>query len=189
MNISPLVRAWYAGIISGARYGIISNNGKTITVVTFGSVDAIGADEIPSNDRRIARTISGNPITVQATAAPVQRNDRTMPMLARKGPKTPLRPSRHHQGQVHQPVEQSLPRRASGRRAKNIEENVWDDSRPFAMAQVRAHAKKRIDDSRFDGHAGRGGELVEDTPVLHVVAEKTEARFIRGATRKLLTAE
>jgi hypothetical protein len=29
----------------GARYGVISNNGKTITVVAFGSVDAIGADE------------------------------------------------------------------------------------------------------------------------------------------------
>ena len=33
------------GQLRRARYGVISNNGKTITVVTFGSVDAIGADE------------------------------------------------------------------------------------------------------------------------------------------------
>jgi len=49
---------------------------------------------IDSKDRRIARTMSGKPITAQATAAPVQRKDKTMPMSARKGPKTPLRPNR-----------------------------------------------------------------------------------------------
>ena len=31
--------------IAGARYGVISITAKPITVVTFGSVDAIGADE------------------------------------------------------------------------------------------------------------------------------------------------
>ena len=40
-----MVRAWYAGIEAGARYGVISITAKPITVVTFGSVDAIGADE------------------------------------------------------------------------------------------------------------------------------------------------
>jgi hypothetical protein len=33
-------------MVAGARYGVISNNGKTITIVTFGSVDAIGVDEV-----------------------------------------------------------------------------------------------------------------------------------------------
>jgi hypothetical protein len=37
--------AWYAATVAGARYGVISNNGKTITVVTLGSLDAIAADE------------------------------------------------------------------------------------------------------------------------------------------------
>ena len=39
---------------------------------------------IASNDSRIARTSSGNAITPQASAAPVQRNENTMPMSARK---------------------------------------------------------------------------------------------------------
>jgi hypothetical protein len=43
--ISPLVRVRYAGMLAGARYGVISNNGKTMTIVAFGSVDAIGVDE------------------------------------------------------------------------------------------------------------------------------------------------
>jgi hypothetical protein len=42
----------------------------------------------------MARTMSGNPITAQATAAPVQRNDKTLPILARNAPKTPFLPSR-----------------------------------------------------------------------------------------------
>jgi hypothetical protein len=33
------------GMVAGARYDAISNIDKTITVVTLGSVDAIGADE------------------------------------------------------------------------------------------------------------------------------------------------
>lgn len=44
-NISPFGSGSYAGKIAGARYGVISNNGKTITIVTFGSVDATGVDE------------------------------------------------------------------------------------------------------------------------------------------------
>jgi hypothetical protein len=37
----PLVRASYVRIVTGARYSVILNNGKTITIVTFASVDAI----------------------------------------------------------------------------------------------------------------------------------------------------
>ncbi len=46
-----------------------------------------------SIERRIARTRSGNPITAQASAAPVQRKEKTMPKLsARKAPIGPRRP-------------------------------------------------------------------------------------------------
>ena len=49
-------------------------------------------------DSRMARTISGKPITPQASAAPVQRNENTMPKLsARKpliGPRRPNKISR-----------------------------------------------------------------------------------------------
>ena len=45
-----------------------------------------------SNDSRMARTIRGKPMTAQARAAPVQRNDSTMPMLAKASPNTPRRP-------------------------------------------------------------------------------------------------
>jgi hypothetical protein len=34
-------------MVAGAGYGVISNNGNTITIVTF-SVNAIGVDEGPS---------------------------------------------------------------------------------------------------------------------------------------------
>jgi hypothetical protein len=44
----PWFEAWYAGMVAGDHYGVISNNGKTITIVTFGSVDAIGVDEVSS---------------------------------------------------------------------------------------------------------------------------------------------
>src|SRR5215472_6298435 len=48
-----------------------------------------------SIDSRIERTISGNPITAQASAAPVQRNAKTMPKVsAKKAPSTPRRPNR-----------------------------------------------------------------------------------------------
>ena len=47
-----------------------------------------------SIDRRIARTISGKPITAQASAAPVQRNAKTMPNCSsRNRPSGPRRPS------------------------------------------------------------------------------------------------
>jgi hypothetical protein len=46
-----------------------------------------------SIDRRIARTISGKPITAAASAAPVQRNEKTRPQQAsKKRPKGPCRP-------------------------------------------------------------------------------------------------
>src|SRR5262245_14838277 len=41
----------------------------------------------------IAPTRSGKAITPQARAAPVQRNEKTMPMLARASPNNPLRPN------------------------------------------------------------------------------------------------
>ncbi len=42
----------------------------------------------------MARTISGKPITPQASAAPVQRNEKTMPKwVARKPPISPRRPN------------------------------------------------------------------------------------------------
>ena len=40
-----------------------------------------------SMDSRMARTIRGKPITPQARAAPVQRNENTMPKLGQKGPR------------------------------------------------------------------------------------------------------
>jgi len=44
--------------------------------------------------RRMARTISGKPITPQASAAPVQRNANTMPnQSARNAPIGPRRPN------------------------------------------------------------------------------------------------
>jgi hypothetical protein len=47
-----------------------------------------------STDSRIARTISGNPITAQASAAPVQRKAKTMPRLwPRKCPIGPFLPN------------------------------------------------------------------------------------------------
>jgi hypothetical protein len=50
---------------------------------------------IASTDRRMARTINGNPITAAATAAPVQRNATTTPkVLSSHAPTGPLRPSR-----------------------------------------------------------------------------------------------
>jgi hypothetical protein len=49
-------------MVAWARYGVISNNGKTITVVAFGSVDAIYANALqeltnhyPGRDRSFPR--------------------------------------------------------------------------------------------------------------------------------------
>ena len=73
-----------------------------------------------SIESRIARTSSGKPITPQASAAPVQRNENTMPNVsARNAPITPRRPNadqqqvaghdrRQHQRQMHDAVEQRL---------------------------------------------------------------------------------
>ena len=48
----------------------------------------------PSDIARIARTINGKPITAHASAAPVQRNENTMPKYSSSGaPSAPLRPS------------------------------------------------------------------------------------------------
>ncbi len=48
----------------------------------------------PSMARRIARTISGKPITAQASAAPVQRKERTMPNVSwSQAPTGPCRPN------------------------------------------------------------------------------------------------
>ena len=47
-----------------------------------------------SMERRIARTISGNAMTPQASAAPVQRKAKTMPKCwSRKAPTGPRRPN------------------------------------------------------------------------------------------------
>ena len=52
-----------------------------------------------STERRIARTSRGNPITPQASAAPVQRNENTMPKCAsRNAPIGPRRPNRSAAG-------------------------------------------------------------------------------------------
>ena len=49
---------------------------------------------IASIDRRTARTSKGNAITPQASAAPVQRNENTMPnQSARNAPTGPRRPN------------------------------------------------------------------------------------------------
>ena len=45
-----------------------------------------------SMESRMARTISGKPITAQARAAPVQRKAKTMPNCARNAPTGPLVP-------------------------------------------------------------------------------------------------
>ena len=45
-----------------------------------------------SIDRRMARTMSGKPITAQASAAPVQRKANTMPNCARNAPTGPRVP-------------------------------------------------------------------------------------------------
>ena len=47
------------------------------------SVEAASSSRrsIASNDSRMARTSSGNAITPQASAAPVQRNENTMPSV------------------------------------------------------------------------------------------------------------
>ncbi len=47
-----------------------------------------------SIDSRIARTMSGNPITAQARAAPVHRKAKTMPISASAPPRTPRRRAR-----------------------------------------------------------------------------------------------
>ena len=47
-----------------------------------------------SIERRMARTISGKPITAQASAAPVQRKAKTMPNCARNSPIGPRLPNR-----------------------------------------------------------------------------------------------
>jgi len=48
-----------------------------------------------SIDRRMARTMSGKPMTPQARAAPVHRNENTMPKWsARNAPIGPRRPNR-----------------------------------------------------------------------------------------------
>ena len=75
---------------------------------------------IASNDSRIARTSSGNAITPQASAAPVQRNENTMPNVsARNAPigaaaaerdqqQIAGHHRRQHQRQMHDAVEQRL---------------------------------------------------------------------------------
>jgi hypothetical protein len=40
-------------MVAGACYGVISNNGKTITIVTFASGDAIGVDEESSGPQHL----------------------------------------------------------------------------------------------------------------------------------------
>ena len=49
----------------------------------------------PRSDRLMARTISGNAMTAQASAAPVQRNDETMPSVS-----TRQRPDAAHSGRT-----------------------------------------------------------------------------------------
>jgi hypothetical protein len=50
---------------------------------------------IASMARRMARTIRGKLITAAASAAPVQRNDRTMPnVCSRNSPRGPRRPNK-----------------------------------------------------------------------------------------------
>ena len=75
---------------------------------------------IASNDSRIARTSSGKPITPQASAAPVQRNENTMPKVSARNAPIDAAPAerdqqqiagddrRQHQRQMHDAVEQRL---------------------------------------------------------------------------------
>ncbi|WP_413991262.1 hypothetical protein ACMDCR_03900 [Labrys okinawensis] len=46
-------------MVAGVRYGAISNNDKTIAIVTFSSIDATGADE-GSSGPILARTEPSN---------------------------------------------------------------------------------------------------------------------------------
>ena len=79
--------------------------GRISGSVTVGNTQSGLAPSVPaassslrstaSIDSRMARTISGKPMTPQASAAPVQRNEKTMPKCsARKAPIGPRLPNR-----------------------------------------------------------------------------------------------
>ncbi len=92
---SPSARA-KARIAPTSRPGTASGS-ETSTKRQAGLAPSVPAaasrrGSIVSKESRIARTISGNPITAQASAAPVQRNDSTMPTSASAWPKMPRRP-------------------------------------------------------------------------------------------------
>ena len=73
-----------------------------------------------SIESRIARTISGNPMIAEASAAPVQRNANTMPNHSLSMPDRAAFAEqqekretdddrRQHQGQMHEHVDECLP--------------------------------------------------------------------------------
>ena len=113
---ASMVPAMMPGSASGSVMVAKLQNGLAPSVAAASS----SRRSIASIDSRMARTISGNAMTPQEIAAPVQRNENTMPKWsARKAPTGALRPERdeqqiaghhrrQHQRQVDKRIEQRL---------------------------------------------------------------------------------
>jgi len=88
---------------------------------------------------RIARTISGNPITAAANAAPVQRNASVMPNASSRNP--PTAPRRPNTRNSRKPV--TTGGRTSGRCTSALT-TPWPRNRRRASSQATAIANGRL---------------------------------------------
>ncbi len=131
-----------------------------------------------SIDSRIARTISGNPITAEARAAPVQRNANTMPNQSSSTASDRTVPAeqhqqrkadhdrRQHERQMHDRIDQRLSGKREARQAIGHE----DRQRQAADDADQRHAQAERQDSN----------LVRTEPV-HRLLRQSEAVFLPDA--------